>query len=59
MEQFKNNAIGLISTYGGKLILAVVVLIIGSLVIKALNRMAGRAIDRAKLDEAASGSSRR
>lgn len=51
MDQFMNKAIDLLTTYGGKLILAIVVLIVGYFVIKFLNRMAAGALDRTKIDE--------
>jgi len=50
-NQFVKNAIDIASTYGGKIILAIVVLIVGSLLIKLLNRLAAKALDRTKLDE--------
>ena len=37
MEEFKSKAIEIISTYGGKLVLAVVVLVVGLIVIKLIN----------------------
>ena len=51
MEDFKRQAIELATTYGGKILLALVVLIVGLLVIKALKNLAGKAIDRTKLDD--------
>ncbi|MBQ1675665.1 MAG: hypothetical protein II069_06520, partial [Oscillospiraceae bacterium] len=45
MDQFVKNGIDFITTYGGKLILAVIIFIIGRLVIKALSKAAGKAID--------------
>ena len=50
MDQFVKNGIDFITTYGGKLILAVIIFIIGRLVIKALSKAAGKAIDKTKLD---------
>ncbi len=50
-NQFVKNAIDIASTYGGKIILAIVVLIVGSLVIKLLNKAALKAFDKSKLDE--------
>ena len=50
-NQFVKNAIDIASTYGGKIILAIIVLIIGSIVIKLLNKAASRAFDRSKLDD--------
>ncbi|MBR6472837.1 MAG: mechanosensitive ion channel [Firmicutes bacterium] len=51
MEQFTNTFITLLSTYGGKLILAIVVLIVGKIVIKALCKAAGKGIDRSSIDD--------
>ena len=52
MDQFLQNVINLVTTYGGKIVLAVVVLIVGSFVIKGLNKWVKKALDKAKLDEA-------
>lgn len=51
MEDFKRQVIELATTYGGKILLALIVLIVGLFVIKALKRVAGKAIERTKLDE--------
>ena len=51
MEDFKRQVIELATTYGGKILLALIVLIIGSFVIKALKKLADKAIDRTKLDD--------
>jgi len=51
MEQFIKNGIDFISTYGGKIILALLVLIIGSFVVKLLNKFLGKAIDKTRLDD--------
>ncbi len=51
MQEFANKAIELATTYGGKLIFAIVVLIIGLLVIKGLTKLAGKALDKTKLDD--------
>ena len=51
MEQFTKNVIDFVTTYGGKIILAIIVLIIGYFVIKALNKAAGKAIDKTNLDD--------
>ncbi len=51
MEQFTNTLITLVSTYGGKIILAIIVLIVGKIVINSLHKAAGKGIDRTKLDE--------
>ena len=50
MEQFAKNGIDLLSTYGGSIISALLILIIGCIVIKLLNKAAGKAIDKTKLD---------
>jgi len=51
MEDFKRQAIELATTYGGKILLALIVLIVGLLVIRALTRLANKAVDRTKLDD--------
>jgi len=51
MEQFTKNGIDLISTYGGKIFLAIVALIVGMLLMKAINKAAGKAIEKTKLDD--------
>ncbi len=51
MEEFKKDVIGFVTTYGGKIVLALLVLIIGSFVVKGLAKAAGKAVDRSKLDE--------
>ena len=51
MEQFIKNGIDFISTYGGKIVLAILVFIIGYFVIKLLNKAAGKAIDKTSLDQ--------
>ena len=50
MEQLTKNAIDFVSTYGGKMILALLVFLIGRLVMNALNKAAGKAIDKTSLD---------
>ncbi|MBQ1604020.1 MAG: mechanosensitive ion channel [Oscillospiraceae bacterium] len=50
MEQLTKNAIDFVSTYGGKIILAILVFIVGRLVMNALNKAAGKAIDKTSLD---------
>lgn len=52
MSKFLDTVIQMVSTYGGKIILAVVVLIVGSFVIKALNKAVKKALKKTKLDEA-------
>ena len=49
MEQFVKNGIDFVSTYGGKIVLAILVFIVGYFVIKLLNKAAGKAIDRTSL----------
>ena len=51
MEQFLKNGIDLISTFGGKIVLALLALIVGSIVLKGLNKAVGKVIDRAGLDD--------
>ncbi len=51
MEQFTKNVIDFATTYGGKIVLAILVLVIGYFVVRLLSRAAGKAIDRTKLDE--------
>jgi len=50
MEQFVKNGIDFVSTYGGKIVLAILVFIVGYFVIKLLNKAAGKAIDKTSLD---------
>ena len=50
MEQFINNGIDLLSTYGGKIALAIAAAIVGSLVIKMLVKLANKAIDKTPLE---------
>ena len=52
MEQFLKRGVDLLTTYGGKIVLAIVVLIVGSIVIKGLNKVAGKALDKTKFDDA-------
>ncbi len=51
MEQFINNLIDFGTTYGGKIVVAILTLIIGLLVVKLLVKMAGKAINKSKLDD--------
>ena len=55
MEEFLKTATELLTTYGGKIVLAIVVLIVGSIVIKLLNKMAAKALDKTKLDNTIKG----
>ena len=50
MDQFIKNSIDFATTYGGKIILAILILIFGSLFIKLLNKAAGKALDKTSLD---------
>ena len=50
MEEFKSKAIEILSTYGGKLILAVVVLVVGLIIIKLINKFVKKMLDRSKID---------
>ena len=50
MEQFAKNGIDFISTYGGKILLALIVFLVGRAVINALGKAAAKAIDRTSLD---------
>ena len=51
MEQFLNKAIDIAATYGGKIVLAIVVLIIGHFVIRFLCSAFGKAIEKTRVDE--------
>ncbi len=51
MDQFIKNGIDFVSTYGGKIVLAIVVWIVGYFVIKLFNKAAGKAIDKMSLDD--------
>ena len=50
MEEFKKKAIELISTYGGKILLAIATLVVGLIVIKLLNKLIEKALKKSKLD---------
>lgn len=50
MEEFKKKAIELISTYGGKILLAIASLVVGLIVIKLLNKLIEKALKKSKLD---------
>ena len=50
MEELTKTIIDMATTYGGKIILALVVLIVGRIVIGWLNKVAAKAIDKANLD---------
>ncbi len=51
MEQFIKNAIDIASSYGGKIVLALLVAIIGCIVIKLLRKVIVKAINKTKLDD--------
>ncbi|MCR4771975.1 MAG: mechanosensitive ion channel [Oscillospiraceae bacterium] len=51
MNHFVENAIDLGSTYGGKIIAAVLILVIGHFVIKLFNKAFEKGIDRLRMDE--------
>lgn len=50
MEELTKTIIDMATTYGGKIILALVVLIVGRIVIGRLNKVAAKAIDKSSLD---------
>ena len=50
-SNFVAKCFELLATYGGKILLALVVLIIGSIVIKSLNKTITKALNKSKLDE--------
>ena len=51
MEQFKKTGIELLTTYGGKIVAAIIVIIVGLILIKMLNKLAAKAIGKTKLDD--------
>ena len=52
MSAFLQKVLDLVTTYGSKVLLAIVVLIVGCIVIKALRKGIRKALDKTKLDEA-------
>lgn len=50
LSNFLKKCLELVATYGGKLLLAIVVLIIGSIVIKGLNKSITKALNKTKMD---------
>ena len=50
MEEFKKKAIEMLSSYGGKILLAIAVLVVGLLVIKLLKRVVKKLLEKSKLD---------
>ncbi len=51
MDQFVKNGIDFLSTYGGKIVIGLLVLIIGYFVIRLLCRIIDKGIDKANIDE--------
>ena len=51
MDKFIDKVIDLVSTYGGKVALAIVVLVVGYLLVRLLTKLIRRAIGKTKLDE--------
>ena len=51
MDQFVKNGIDFISTYGGKIVIALVVLIVGYFVLRGVNKLIAKGIDKTKVDE--------
>ena len=53
MEEFLKKLVDMGTSYGGKILLAIAVLVIGFFVIKLICKFAGKAIDRSKLNDTA------
>ena len=53
MEDFIKKAKELLATYGGKIVLAIVVLIVGFIVIKLICKGIGKLLDKGKMEETA------
>jgi len=53
MEEFWNKIIDLATTYGGKVVLAIVTLIVGLLVIKGIGKALKKSLDKSKLADPA------
>ncbi len=51
MEQFIKNGIDFITTYGGRVIIALLVLVFGYLLVRLLNKAVGKAVDKMRVDE--------
>ena len=51
MEEFKSKAIEMLSSYGGKIVLAIVVLIFGLIIVKLINKLVRKALERSKLEK--------
>ena len=50
LKQFWNTIMGLVATFGGRLLAAIAVLILGSLIIKLLTKGIVKAVEKTKLD---------
>ena len=55
MENITKTIVEMATTYGGKILLALVVLIVGRIVIGSLNKAAAKAIDKTSLDPTVNG----
>ena len=51
MQQFLDKCMDLIATFGGKILIAILVWIVGSFVVKTLSKAAEKALSKTKLDE--------
>ena len=51
MNEFLKSGMDFISTYGGRIIIAILVFVIGCFVIKLLMKALVKAIDKLKMDE--------
>ena len=51
MDEFLKNLIDMVSTYGGKIVLALVVLLIGRIVIRTLNKAVDKALEKTTLED--------
>ena len=51
MQEFIKSGIDFISTYGGRVIIAILVFIVGCFVVKLLMKGLNRTIDKLKMDE--------
>ena len=54
-DTFWDKVLTMVTTYGGKIVLAIVVLIVGTIVIKALCKGVKKALRKTKLDESVRG----
>ena len=55
MQELTKTLIDMLTTYGGKIVLALVVLIVGRIIIGALNKAAAKGIDKTNLDPTING----